>query len=92
MILCYGIARYLQDAGVVVEQSPEYTFLRVEIDRWNAVSGMKDREENLIVVAGECKTLADARSWFALTAAQSLTIRGRGTTEDIVRAELLRSL
>lgn len=92
MILCYGLARYLQDAGVVIEQSPEYTFLRAEIDRWNAVTGMKDAEGNIIVTGGQCRSLEDARAWFAKTAADALVNRGQGTTEDIVRTELLRSL
>jgi len=92
MILCYGLARMLQDAGLVVEQSPEYTFLRHEIDRWNAIAGMKDAEGNIIVVGGECRTLADALAWFTKKTADALVNRGQGSTEDIVRAELLRSL
>lgn len=92
MILCYGLARYLQDAGVVIEQSPEFTFLRKEIDRWHAIAGMKDAEGTIIVVGGECRNLADAREWYSKTAANALVNRGQGSTEGIVRAELLRSL
>ena len=101
MILCYGIARFLQDAGEPVETTaltPEFktedirTFLLYRIDSYHSIAGMRDADGQITVVDGQCRNLADARKWFTKTAADCLVNRGQGSTEDIVRAELLRSL
>jgi hypothetical protein len=53
---------------------------------------MRDADGNLIVVSGECRNLEDARKWYGQAASDALQRKTRGTTEDVIREQLLRSL
>jgi hypothetical protein len=96
MIICYGLARFLQDAGTVLDgQTPEdglHSFTRYAINSYHAIAGMRDADNNLIVVSGECRNLAEARKWYGQAAGDSLARKTRGTTEDVIREQLLGSL